>query len=245
MAEVRVEELTEGIGRSRNKYFRIHGPKGSIKVAITYAYKYGVIQYQVDRYDAGNGWIENVRGLQEVMRDAIGWTFTHRGKWAEALYTKEGNPPPKVTIEEDEHGKTVTFDGPTDRVTFSKRTTRAEQQQLRDLLFRGKESVACAICARSFPPEMMITAHIKKRSLASESERLDDNIVVPMCKAGCDALFELGWIGVEDGNVIRLRTQPSTSSVEELITGVKGRACAYYRGSAIVYFQWHAAHHKS
>lgn len=77
---------------------------------------------------------------------------------------------------------------------------RTEQNKLRRLLARGRDSAACALCGEEYPLEFLIAAHIKKRAACSGDER-------PMlaCSFGCDKLYEEGWITVAADGTIRAR----------------------------------------
>lgn len=75
---------------------------------------------------------------------------------------------------------------------------RPEQQRLRNMLFGDNSELACALCGKAFPTEFLVTAHIKKRSQAVNEERLDKSIVMPVCKFGCDELFEQNFIYVNN-----------------------------------------------
>ena len=78
---------------------------------------------------------------------------------------------------------------------------RTEQQVLRDWLFAKKSVAVCAICGKEYITSALVAAHKKKRSECSEDERRDINIVVPLCKFGCDFLYEERYIHVERGFV--------------------------------------------
>ena len=62
----------------------------------------------------------------------------------------------------------------------------------------------CAICHRTFPVDLMVAAHIKPRSKCSTSERKNPNIVMPVCKVGCDDFFEKGYIKVGKDGVVQI-----------------------------------------
>lgn len=109
---------------------------------------------------------------------------------------------------------------------------------------KGRDRLPCALCGRDFAPEHLITAHIKKRRHASEAERRDTAIVVPMCAMGCDVLFEGGWVGVKEGEVIRLRTEKTTPATEGIISGLLGRSVSFWNPQTKPYFEWHLHHHK-
>lgn len=118
--------------------------------------------------------------------------------------------------------------------------TRREQSFLRQHLISQNLMHSCAICGGDFPQSLLVTAHIKPRAECSDIEKRDLNNVIPMCSLGCDALFELGWVYVEDGKVrVRQRYQ-SYERLNGLLTQLDGRPTTAWRAGRIVYFKWHA-----
>jgi hypothetical protein len=105
---------------------------------------------------------------------------------------------------------------------------RKEHKQLVDAWFKGR-----------LPGSLLVLAHIKKRAAANEKERIDPNIGVPMCKLGCDALFELGWIGVNNGKIVSLLGPVARKEVREAVQIRVGRETPYYKEANKPYFQWH------
>jgi len=101
---------------------------------------------------------------------------------------------------------------------------RREQRKLREYLLDGRDSAPCVICNGTFPKEFLVAAHLKKRAKCSEEERRDfDNIASLMCLTGCDALYENGYISIEDGLVVANKNKPSPSEkVERLIAQLAG-----------------------
>lgn len=79
---------------------------------------------------------------------------------------------------------------------------RKEQQILRKWLFDGKDVESCAICENEFSVSSLVTAHKKKRSKCSFNERIDPNIVMALCKFGCDHLYELEALKIKNNIVI-------------------------------------------
>lgn len=74
---------------------------------------------------------------------------------------------------------------------------RREQTLLRGLLAGGRQAADCALCGWEFPVQLLVAAHIKKRSLFSGGERRDlRHVAMLACALGCDALYEAGWITV-------------------------------------------------
>lgn len=117
---------------------------------------------------------------------------------------------------------------------------RTEQAFLRNNLF-GKHKVdACCICGESFPVEFLVAAHLKKRSHCSDEEKRDwRNIVAPMCKFGCDELYERGYLGVVDGVVQRLKSDRSTACLGARLRRLEGLSCNKWSQERKKYFDWH------
>lgn len=79
--------------------------------------------------------------------------------------------------------------------------SRKEQRLLRSWLFDNKESETCAICSNVFSVNSLVAAHKKPRSICSFNERVDPYIVMPLCKYGCDYLYEYSHVIFIDGVV--------------------------------------------
>lgn len=124
-----------------------------------------------------------------------------------------------------------------DKEILSKR--RVEQGILRRVLFNQQPTFICCICQREYLTSFMVAAHIKKRSECNREERLDiDNIVVPMCKFGCDDLYEHGYISVDKG-VVTIINDNVTRPMLEHMKEIKGNVCSYWKSETEQYFQWH------
>lgn len=122
---------------------------------------------------------------------------------------------------------------------------RLEQGYLKKHLFGRRTLATCGICAQEFPVAFLVAAHIKRRARCSESERKDLNIVMPMCKFGCDELFENGYIAVQAGKVVDMGKKPITSRIQMKIAEVANQACLYFTPKRIDYFQWHLNDHSN
>lgn len=124
---------------------------------------------------------------------------------------------------------------------------RKEQGILRGYLFGNKKTCNCGICGEEFPVDLLVAAHIKKRALCTTEERLDiEHIAIPMCKFGCDELFERGYISVLDGKVVSLidgEVLPIT--VKKYIQTVKGNVCENWNDNTAKYFMWHYRFYKN
>lgn len=122
---------------------------------------------------------------------------------------------------------------------------RKEQGYLRRMLFGRRDRGACALCGREMPIDLLVAAHIKKRSLCSTAEKRDfANNVLPMCRMGCDDLFEKGYLLVRKatvhGNPVRL--QRATSPVQTYIKSLDGRTVVAWQQGMEAYFVAHCAH---
>ena len=78
---------------------------------------------------------------------------------------------------------------------------RKEQHILAEWLFDGKSTELCAICNNEYSIPSLVTAHKKKRADCAENERIDPNIVMPLCYYGCDYIYEKGYIYINIGKV--------------------------------------------
>jgi len=117
---------------------------------------------------------------------------------------------------------------------------RSEQSFLRKHLFGRKKVGRCGICNQEYPVQYLWAAHIKKRSECTNEEKLDyKNIVMPMCKFGCDELYEKGEIAVKDGKVVRTKATKTTLPVEQYIQKIIGNRCEYWNENSAPYFLWH------
>lgn len=121
----------------------------------------------------------------------------------------------------------------------SKSKSRKEQSFLRAHLANESVTGKCILCARDYPIEMLVAAHIKKRANCSAKEKLDfDNIAALMCKLGCDDLYEKGYVVVRNGEVIKNNKRRTTPHLDLVISQIEGKVVPNWCGSA-KYYQWH------
>jgi predicted restriction endonuclease len=117
---------------------------------------------------------------------------------------------------------------------------RIEQSYLRQLLFREHITARCAMCGEEYPVDLLVAGHIKRRSACSDEERKDaHHVVMPICKLGCDELFERGYISVDGTGQVVSSTSADTQSLAERLMSLRGRVCRSFRESTRGYFSWH------
>lgn len=235
-----VEPVSIDFNNPARKEYVLRGPRGEVglKLAIEGAKR----QLNMVAVNWGEGWKRTWDGdeeLKDLVLKYTGATFTNsRINFFREIYQMQLFLEPKINQQGE--NETFTFEGPTDTTVVTKR--RREQPKLRKYLLNRGELEVCAICGTSLPPEFLDVAHIKKRSLASDEERQDENIVLPMCTFGCDTLFEYGWIGVDDGIVVPIR-KDGTDWLVNKISELLGKRVPSWYGPAQVYFRWHSIHH--
>lgn len=119
---------------------------------------------------------------------------------------------------------------------------RTEQQYLRKVLFGKRVIDKCCICGRSLPVGMLWAAHIKKRSVCTLDERKDfKNIVAPMCKLGCDELYEKKYLFVDsNGYVVIAKDISNYPDLNDYISGLAGKKCLVWNENNKKYFDWHS-----
>lgn len=177
-----------------------------------------------------NNIIQGFNVLDEVKSEAIINAFD--------LASDTHSPPISV----DDYVSTVKEidqDAILDKQSLTK--TRTEQAFLRSHLFRGAKLGTCSICNKEYPVYFLVAAHIKKRSECSDDEKRDyKNIVAAMCKFGCDELYEKGFIGVDEGKVIPLKsTDEFTDAAKVYLNSVIGGTCHSWHAENEKYFAWH------
>ncbi|MET8047761.1 hypothetical protein ABZU75_09150 [Streptosporangium sp. NPDC005286] len=137
-----------------------------------------------------------------------------------------------------ELGGLLTIDGSTDVVRMM--LGRREQQKLRRMKFGMHPLLTCALCGRTLPRKLVRLAHIKLRSRASHTERLDLNNVMSACLAGCDALFEYGYVYVDNEGIIRSSiSETDPSDLGKIAEELAGRRCAEHSADSEKYFAFH------
>ena len=123
-------------------------------------------------------------------------------------------------------------------------TARLEQSALRRILLDSRLKGDCCICGESYPANLLVAAHIKKRSACSNNEKKDIlNVAALMCKFGCDDLYEKGYIGVSEGKVVRLHSTTTTESTDTYLRKIVGKQCLKWNPSTEEYFKWHLYQH--
>lgn len=158
--------------------------------------------------------------------------------------SREVNFSPRVTKED--YVKSFTTNapkGPLDKTAA--RAARMEQGYLRQELFKKdkysmKDSEVCAICGKEYPINLLVAAHIKKRAKCSDEEKRDyENIVMPLCKLGCDELYERGYIAVIKGKVFIINQNKITSDLKRYLVKIDGLSCSQWKPSTKKYFRDH------
>jgi hypothetical protein len=122
---------------------------------------------------------------------------------------------------------------------------RKEQAALRRTLFNNRPNGTCCICLEQLPVSFLWASHLKKRSLCSTEEKLDfHNVAAPMCKFGCDELYEKGYIGVQNGKIVEVKHDCKTSFINNYISKVIGKECNAWSRDSKQYFDWHYTWHQ-
>ncbi|MFF9521297.1 hypothetical protein OG399_15420 [Streptomyces achromogenes] len=134
------------------------------------------------------------------------------------------------------------FDGELERK--AQRAQRGEQAVLKRRLLPGITG-ACALCGRELPGTFLIGAHIKKRSMCTDTEKRDlANIAMLACVFGCDALYEHGYVTVAPGGDIQV--SPLVHDIPEVAAYIKHklehRTVTWWNEDREPYYNWHRIH---
>jgi hypothetical protein len=66
---------------------------------------------------------------------------------------------------------------------------------------------------------------------------------MPICKLGCDDLFERGYLVVGEGRVQVGAVEARTEPVRAYVDRVDGRPCEHWDEGSRPYFDYHRAYH--
>ena len=121
---------------------------------------------------------------------------------------------------------------------------RKEQGFLRKQLFGRRFTENCAICDKKINVQFLVCAHIKKRSSCSDEEKRNLHNVVPMCKFGCDELFEKSYININDDGYIQSSNYEENDAVSDYVKQLIGKKCSIFNAENKEYFKWHREHKK-
>ena len=66
---------------------------------------------------------------------------------------------------------------------------------------------------------------------------------MPMCRFGCDELYERGFIGVEEGRIVALAGGDATTAMRHYIARIEGADCPFWNEQSAQYFRWHLEAH--
>lgn len=116
--------------------------------------------------------------------------------------------------------------------------TRVEQNKLRSRLIGGATTLPCILCGAEYLVQFLWASHIKKRSVCSDQEKNDPRVAMLACVFGCDALYESGFISVDQGGQIVAYTEGTSGGVLQRVSELQGRTVPVFEG-AEHYFDWH------
>ena len=88
------------------------------------------------------------------------------------------------------------------------------------------------------PTELLHAAHIKQRSECTKKEKTDPNIVMPLCKLGCDDLFEQGFILINSKGRIKKNSNTLISKDLDLhLESLVELECTSFNKNTAPYFK--------
>lgn len=121
---------------------------------------------------------------------------------------------------------------------------RKEQGSLRAHLLQGRSAAPCALCGKETPAAFLVAGHIIPRSEISDEDRWKfDEIAMLVCLFGCDALFERGYLTVDERGVVSPGRQTNEQRVhEEIASRVGKQTIGWYERNARA-FELHRARH--
>ncbi|MFD6691323.1 hypothetical protein [Micromonospora aurantiaca (nom. illeg.)] len=204
-------------------------------------------------------WVEEAlqllreHGSVTIHPDQVGYRSAFIGAVLLQLpYAQASGSPPVISFQA---GAAVELDTrpapPTDKVTTDPftgslekpfaGTQRGEQPALRRRLLGSMSEAECAICGETYPARFLWAAHIKPRSVCTDAERRDlTHVGMLACVFGCDALFETGYISVnEKGQIVTSGCEPEHKAITRKLAGLEGRLVSTHTNASSAYYAWH------
>lgn len=117
-------------------------------------------------------------------------------------------------------------------------TTRLEQSILRKHIL-GPKVTKCSLCHKELPNKIIVAGHIwERRKIKDEKIRNDPDIVMPVCKLGCDDLFENGFITVNSNGFVEVNSKKYFSkALKKYVKQYKNKQCLYFNKRTKGYFE--------
>jgi hypothetical protein len=128
--------------------------------------------------------------------------------------------------------------------TQRRTAARREQDILRSYLLGGAQTGTCAVCGQTFPVELLVAGHIKRRTKCTDRQKKDTTNLMLVCTFGCDALFERGYIVVRRGKVAAGPNRVGFRAVSRRVSSLKGKPCSNWSTESAGYFEWHEKSHQ-
>ncbi|GAA1495164.1 hypothetical protein [Paeniglutamicibacter kerguelensis] len=123
-------------------------------------------------------------------------------------------------------------------------TRRPEHARLKGYLFGNTKLNACALCGNVLPNSLLVASHIKKRSECDLGERGDLRVVMAACALGCDAVYERGYIAVDQAGIIGIGPRSAeTDHLRTYVNALVGKRVSSHTPHTAKYFAWHAQWH--
>lgn len=105
------------------------------------------------------------------------------------------------------------------------------------LALQQRSQAPCGFCGP--PADLLVAAHLKRRAELTRGEKLHFRaIAVLACSLGCDALYELGYLSVDDDGRMVTATVPA-SPLNDHLAGLHGRPCPGHSTARAGYFSEH------
>lgn len=87
------------------------------------------------------------------------------------------------------------------------------------------------------PARLLVAAHIAPRhALSDEQRRRLDDVAMLACALGCDALFEWGYVTVDEHGTLRAGMDAPTDDLRSAVAGLVGKRCSAFKGSNAAMF---------
>ena len=199
-----------------------------------------IFEYIKTKYYNNTVEINNIKNnIKNIVNLYIKWKILFIDKNNKYYLTEEGN---KILNQQITYSSRIIVQflkkykkyNKQDKIKYSLKEVREEQQKLRKYLINNKQQL-CIICDKRLPLDLLETAHLKPRYLLNYIEKNDNNVVEFMCRY-CHKLYDDGHLGIYNG--LLCVSQSLTKNSYDLEYN-ENKEIIYYNTKNNKYFDYH------
>lgn len=149
---------------------------------------------------------------------------------------------PALALPGRPHENWSSWNGATDGEALT--SIRREQTALRAHLLAGRAVAECGLCGETLTASLLVAGHIVPRRELAEAQRAEFRVVAMLvCLLGCDALFERGYLVVDDKGQVVAGREATSSALVSAVERRTGRGAPAWSSLTATTFAAHRGGH--